>query len=256
MITVEKIYKDLTQLAPENKAEDWDPVGPQIYFPEEAVKGLVLALDVTDQVLDFALEKGANVIVSHHPMYFNPIRRFDQRTYQGKFLERAIERKISVLSAHTNLDRASGGVNDALAQALDLRDLEEFAVDEEKGNMGYIGRSNFKSLEDLKVHIEEKIRPHHILAYGRKKEKIDKIALLGGSGADLISLAKAKGADLYITGDVKYHDGQKAYEEGLFLLDLGHFDTEKFVLEKLKELFAKEVGKVYIYPKSDFYVDF
>ncbi len=250
MRLVKDIYEKLITLAPEDLAEDWDQVGPQIYFPEEEVSGLVISLDVTDQVIKKCLEENCNVIISHHPMFFQGIHGIDLRDYKSKIIYQALKNKISILSAHTNLDRARGGVNDALAKELKLTDLKALDLDDQGRTMGYIGKIETKDLKDLLDALNTFVTTRPPIVYGRAPKKINRVAILGGSGAEFMDQAIQGGADLFITGDVKYHDGQGAYERDFCLIDIGHYDSEKLVLKPLQDLYKEE--KTVVYKKCDF----
>ena len=141
-----------------------------------------------------------------------------------------IRHNISVYSSHTSMDKAKGGVNDQWIEKLGLQNVTTLSDDEA---LGILGTSPL-SLRDLKEIFEgESIAG--IRCYGQKKERVETIAFVGGSGADFIDEAAFKGADVLITGDVKHHDGQHAYEIGLMVLDIGHFHSEKAILMAMAE---------------------
>ena len=252
MSFVKEVYQVLCEFAPENLADDWDPIGPQVYFPQEKVRGILLCLDVTDKVLEEAINQNCNVIVSHHPMFFKGLQRIDIEDYKSNLIYQALKEKISILSAHTNLDRTENGVNDALAEKLGLKDLEPLYLDDQGRNLGYLAKGQFKTMGDLLARLEDLVQCRDPIIYGRLPRSLEKIAILGGSGAEFLDTAIQAGADLLITGDVKYHDGQDAYEKNFCLIDIGHYDSEKYVLEKLQDLFKEE--KTVLYESCDFII--
>lgn len=234
----------------------WDNSGSQIEFRGET-DSVVLGLDVTDKLINRAIEMDSKLIITHHPMFFSGEKSIIEGTYTGDNIIRLIKNNISVFSYHTSMDIASDGVNDTLFEKLNLKNKEVLAYEEEKA-MGLIGEleKNF-SLEELNKYLMEKLEVKKIKFYGRAKEEIKKVAILGGSGADFISNAKNSGVDAYITGDVKYHDGQRAYEEGIILIDVGHFYSEKIILPKIKKRLSEKFKdlKFYIEEDSSFELD-
>lgn len=229
MNSVEIINK-LRAWAPEELQEPWDKTGWQLRLGEREVKNVVVAMDVTRDVVDLALETGAELILTHHPFIFSPLEMVEDSTLRGKMVCDLIRHNISVYSSHTSMDKAKGGVNDQWIDKLSLKDVTVLSDDEE---LGILGTSSL-SLRDLK-EIFERESITGIRCYGQKKERVDRIAFVGGSGADFIDEAAFKGADVLITGDVKHHDGQRAYEIGLMVLDIGHFHSEKAILMAMAE---------------------
>lgn len=251
------INRWLMNSAPPETAEDWDPVGEQVYFPEEEVTGILVTMDVTDTAAEAALKGGANLILSHHPMFFSPLKRWKEGDYLSDLLLRLLVGKITVISAHTNLDRAEEGVNASLAEALGMKVSGGLHEDPEKGAMGLVGTVPERNFTEFLNEVKKNLDPKILRLYGRRPESISKIAVCGGSGADFMGDALEKGADLYITGDMKYHDGQRAYENRLAVLDIGHFDSEKFILPKLKKLLEKDFPEipVTVFEKNEFQIN-
>lgn len=230
-IKISELIDYIEALAPLNSQEDWDNCGLQVGDRQADLKGVLLAMDLTDQAVDKALAEGKNLIVCHHPFFFNEIKNIDFASYKGALIKKLIDNSITVYSAHTNLDKAVGGVNYALAAKFPLIKLENISQYFE-GEIGTLGEIEELSLGDFKKILDENFKDYKI--YGRDKDKIKKLAFIGGSGAFGIKLAKALGCDALITADIKHHDGQLAYEEDLLLIDLGHFQSEFPVLYSLK----------------------
>ena len=255
MARTKEILAWIDTLAPREYAEDWDVVGPQVYFDDEVSK-VVLAMDVTDQVVKVAIEEGAQLILSHHPFFFSPLSLWEEGDYKSNLIKALLDHRITVISAHTNLDRAKGGVNDALASVLEIENIESLQPGEEEG-IGLVGTIPEANFEDVIQTIREKIHPTIFHAYGKKPKTVQKIGLCGGAGAEFMKDALSQKADLYITGDMKHHDGQWAYEHHLCVLDIGHMDSERFVLyaleKKIKEDFPEM--EVMVYDKKDFEIN-
>lgn len=229
--STEKIIEYLRKIAPEQYQEEWDNSGYQVRIKNETEK-VILCMDVTDKVIDHAVETGAKLIISHHPMIFTGIKIIDEDSYLGKNIIKLIENKISVYSSHTSLDVSDKGVNVALAEALGLPIVENFAMTDST-TIGYVLENNIGD------EIYERLNALGAIFYG-KKVPVERIAIVGGSGMSYFDEVVSRGLNMYITGDVKHHDGQRAYEENISLVDLTHYGSEKFVLDKLKELLEEK----------------
>lgn len=253
---VSEIKKFMDAWAKEEYQLSWDNSGSQIEFKGDT-ESVVLALDLSDKVIDKAIKMNSKLIITHHPMFFSGEKRIIQGTYRGDNIIKLIKNNISVFSYHTSMDIASDGVNDTLFEKLNLVNKKNFTLEEEK-EMGLVGEfEKTYSLEELLEFLEEKLDVKKIKVYGRDKIDIKNLAILGGSGADFISDAKKAGVDAYITGDIKYHDGQRAYEEGIILIDVGHFYSEKIILPKIKNRLSKKFRELdfYIEEESSFELD-
>ncbi len=185
------------------------------------------------------------MIVAHHPLIFRALKALRTDDATGCKIARLIKADIAVFAAHTNLDSAAGGVNDVLAERLELHDvapLVEGAADSEPG-LGRIGslRAEF-SLEDFAALVKEKLGLSSMRVACAGERRISRVALCGGSGAEFVGRAAAKGADAYVTGDVKYHDAERAIGLGIHVLDAGHFATEQPIVARLAERLKKELG--------------
>ena len=165
-------------------------------------------------------------------MIFIGVKSIDEDSYLGKNIIKLIENKISVYSSHTSLDVSDRGVNVALAEAIGLPIVENFAMTDTT-TIGYVLRNNIGD------EIYDRLKDLGAIFYG-KKVPVEKIAIVGGAGMSYFDDAIAKGVDMFITGDVKHHDGQRGYEENISLVDLTHYGSEKFVLNKLKDLLEEK----------------
>ncbi|MDD7362730.1 MAG: Nif3-like dinuclear metal center hexameric protein [Peptoniphilus sp.] len=232
-----EIVDKLCEWAPESLQESWDKTGWQLRLEDRTVENVVVAMDVTEDVVDLAIEAGAELILTHHPFFFSPLEAVDETSVKGAMVCALIRHGISVYSTHTAMDKAKGGVNDQWIDKLGLSGVRTLSEEDE---LGLIGRSA-KTLDELKrIFEDEEITG--IRCYGRKKDVVETIAFVGGSGADYIEDAARAGADVLITGDVKHHDGQRAYERGLMVIDIGHFHSEKAILEAMAEWVEEIAG--------------
>ena len=207
-------------------------------------------MDVDLGVAMEASEKGAELIVSHHPLIFNPVRNITADSPDGKCLLYLIENKISVYSAHTNLDSALGGLNDLAAQFLNLEDTKvleagcegEFGI----GRIGLLPRP--MPLKTFAHAIKTIYRLPYIRFVGDEDKMIKKVALCTGSGGDLLKDAIEKGADAFITGDIKYNIARDAAAFDIGLVELGHYESEYIVVDLMEKLLTEYGnGKVTLY---------
>lgn len=229
------IIKFINTFAPEDSQEDWDNSGLQIGDINHTVNKILLTMDVTDKSIDYATENGYDMIISHHPFFFDSIKKIDLASYKGKIIKKIIDRELIVYSAHTNLDKSNKGINTALANKLGLKDIEPFTENNEL-SIGIHGELEDMSLENILNLISDKIvSKEFIRVYGNENIEIKRIGLIGGSGASMLNQAIKQGANLLITGDVKHHDGQYAYEENVVLIDISHYYSEYPGLELLKK---------------------
>ena len=231
LATVNDLVELLEELMPSNLAEDWDNVGLMLGRKGKTVKKILLALDLSKEVVEQAVAQKIDLIVTHHPAIFKKLKRVVDNDWQQELLLTLAENGIAVYSAHTNLDCVSTGVNDVLAKLLKLEDIE--VLDDSNG-LGRIGVVEEASLAEYAKVVKAALKADYVVIADAGK-KVYKVAVCGGAGSDLIDLALAKGADTLVTGDVKYHSAQQAVFSGLNIIDAGHQPTELPVLEKLAD---------------------
>ncbi|WP_298591192.1 Nif3-like dinuclear metal center hexameric protein [uncultured Selenomonas sp.] len=245
MVKCQDVMQAMERIAPRRLAEEWDNPGLLVGSPHDEVRKILVALDVREETVERAIEDGCDLIVAHHPLIFRALKALRTDDATGCKIARLIKADIAVFAAHTNLDSAAGGVNDVLAERLELHDvapLVEGAADSEPG-LGRIGslRAEF-SLEDFAALVKEKLGLSSMRVACAGERRISRVALCGGSGAEFVGRAAAKGADAYVTGDVKYHDAERAIGLGIHVLDAGHFATEQPIIARLAERLKKELG--------------
>ncbi len=353
------IILKLDELCNPMLVDSWDNTGFQIGNDEYDISKILLALDLDEEVLNKAIDENYNMIVTHHPIIFKPMKSITSKSFIGKMALKLIENHIVVYNAHSNLDMATGGVNDELADSLEMKNLrplntvkkpkyykfnvyvpEEYSekiinalAEVDAGHIGNYstctfstkGLGTFKPLsgtnpfigsegslekvkevkietvvreENLSITIDkvienhpyeevaydifelnvdgkkygygrvgdidpingldfikklkEKLNVNDIRVYGDLDKTISKVAVCGGSGGDLVTDAYYSGAEIYITGDIKYHDAQTALQYGLVLIDAGHFHTEKLVLNVLKRYLDSSIKDEV---QTDIYLD-
>lgn len=238
-----EIMNILDSIAPSKLIDSWDNTGFQIGNDEKDIDKILIALDLDDSLADKAIAGGYDMIITHHPIIFKGLKSINNNDYIGRLILKLIANDIVVYNAHSNLDLANGGVNDKFAKLMDLKNvkpLNEVIFDGEIYGYGRVGNIEKTQLPVVLDNIKSALSVDHIRVYGYK-ESIESIAVCGGSGAGFIQDAFDKDADMYITGDIKYHDAQRALELGLVLVDAGHFHTEKIILPKLKDMLIKGI---------------
>lgn len=238
-VNVADIIKIMEEIAPPAMAEDWDNVGLMLGRRCKAVKKLLLALDITGEVVQQAIAQKADMIITHHPLIFRGLKRVTDNEWQQELLLTLAEKGIAVYSAHTNLDCVSSGVNDVLAKKLHLDNVD--VLDSDNG-LGRIGIVPACSLQEFAAMVKKILRADYV-AVGDAGKQVHKVAICGGAGSDLISLALLCGADTLITGDIKYHEAQQAVFSGLNVIDAGHQPTELPVMDDLADRLSQRFAQ-------------
>jgi dinuclear metal center YbgI/SA1388 family protein len=222
------IIERLEKFAPKCIAEDWDNVGLQVGDPNADIEKAVVCLDVNSDIIDFAIENKINLIVSHHPFMMSATKSIDLS--QNPNIKKIIKNDISVYSMHTNFDFCFGGLNDILCEKLGLSDYLP-----QKENDLRIGKlSSSILLSEFISKVKEVFNVETILFCGDLSKKIQQVALCSGGGGGYLELTK--NADVYLTGELKYHEFQRATQLGVAAVTAGHFETEDIALFKLREI--------------------
>lgn len=228
------IVEYVERLANPEYQEKWDNSGWQIKNSADVSKVLI-CMDLTLDRVDYAIDNGFNLILTHHPLFFLGIKSIKD-DYKSQMIKKLILNNIGVYSAHTSFDVSKQGVNKVLFDFLSLEDSEDLIITETKSGLGLVGKNKkFGDISELLRFLEENLLDDSYRIYGRRKKNLSKIALLGGSGASEMQAAIESGADVYITSDVKHHDAQFAYENDLIVIDISHNDSEKLALAWLKK---------------------
>ena len=237
MSTVRGIEKALFDWAPQELAASWDNVGHLVGEPDAEAKKVLVALDITETVVQEAIDCGADVIVAHHPVMncaWHPVQRVRSDDAQGRMLIAMIRNGISAICMHTNLDAADGGVNDALAEKLGLTNLE--MLNEEKiGRIGTL-KSQLPLVEFVRFVVES--LGCNGLRYVDNGKAVHRVAVGGGACSGYIAQAIANGCDTFVTSDLKYNDFLDTKE--INLVDAGHFPTENVVCPVLAAFLSKQ----------------
>lgn len=249
MRTVKDIFDYLNTLAPVGLKMSFDNVGILAGSEKAQVKKCLLALDITDDVIDEAVSMGADLIVSHHPLIFHELKSVVAEDLVGRKMIKLIKNNISAVCMHTNLDIAQGGVNDALMSALGgcvSGFLEPCGMDADGAPVGCGRIGELPESIELQRFLQICKNTLHVngLRYHDAGRPVKKLAVMGGSGGDCIALAKSLGCDTYVTADIKYNGFLDAKELGINLIDADHFCTENVVIPVLHEKLSAEFDDV------------
>ena len=244
MPTVDKLYTYLDSLIPKSLSCEWDNDGLLCCADKSANTSRVLiTLDITDAAIEYAIENGFDTILSHHPIIFKGVKAVNPDVGVSKRLIKLINSKITAMSFHTRLDTVGGGVNDALAEVLGLKNLTTFET--EGLDMGRVGELPFSmSCEELAVYIKEKLNTPYV-SFNGPDVKINRLAVLGGAGGDEIACAAKSGAEAYLTGELSHHQLTDANDFGIALFEAGHHYTEFPVCAALEKLAKSEFPEIY-----------
>ena len=234
--------KDVTQViegfAPLSIQEKWDNSGLCIGSPDAPVSSVLFGLDCTPELVDEAIECGADMIVTHHPLIFSGLKKISPDDMVGEAVFKAIKAGISIYAAHTNADKVIAGVSGAMAAKLALQNVEILSEDGEGTGLGVVG----DLVEPMTAQqMVEMVKDRFALKTVKASKPVDgmitRVAMCGGSGGSLIGAAKAAGAQLYISGDISYHNFFTS--EGFMLMDIGHYESEIEIVDILFSLVKK-----------------
>lgn len=230
---LETIIKLLEEFAPPQLKEEWDNVGLMLGHPDWDIQKCYVALDITDQVIDCAVQNGCNLIVTHHPFIMGGLTCVNLKEEKGHQIAKLLSHRIAVYSMHTNFDSCQGGVNDCLCEALGLSD---YHVDEPAIYRKGVLKEEM-SLRDFITLVKDQLRVSYVNYTGDLNRTVKTVAVVGGSGGSMVSLMKD--CDVYLTGEAKYHEYQFAQSLGLNMITAGHFETENPTLEKIRNLLGE-----------------
>ena len=238
---ISEVIKLTDEICPPELAEEWDNCGWQVNCGDREVREVMTALEITSAVIEEASSKGANLIITHHPMIFQGIKAIDINTVTGKYIFKLLEKGISVYSCHTDFDKTQGGNNDYLGEALGLSEIR--VLEDGFTRTGEL-REEMKASDFARMVCERlNISPRAVRVCGDLDRIVRKAGWCTGAGAEFAKEAAASGCDAFITGDVKYHEARDAAEEGkIVVIDAGHFGTEVSFGENMAKLLSDKAG--------------
>ncbi len=246
---LKEIMQMLEELCPRSFAMSWDNVGLLVGRTDKEVQTIALALDATSEVIADAAAKGADLLLTHHPLLFGGVKNVTDSDYVGRRILELIRSDICCYAMHTNFDVL--GMADAAADLLHLTDREVLEVTyEDDISVEGIGRIGALTepikLSECAQKVAEVFEIEHVRYYGDPDQMLVTCAILPGSGKSEIDLAVKAGADVYITGDISHHDGLDAVEKGLAVIDAGHYGIEKIFIPYMKEYLEREMPSLRI----------
>lgn len=247
---IKDLINKLNEKYPLDLQEEWDNSGLQVGNVNNKLENILVSLDLEFESIKKAIDNNCNLIISHHPLLFDPIKSLDfDGDMRAKKLELLIKNDISLFSMHTNLDMAKDGLNDNLCEILSIK-----KEDNEQINYLRYGTIKKSRVIDFAQKVKEKLDASGLIIYGDSEKIIEKVAVCGGAGASFMEEVIEKDVDLFITADVKYHQACDAIEKGLIIIDPGHFASENHVIYKLEEV-LKEITdkKILTYSKEDLF---
>ncbi|TCK04601.1 Nif3-like dinuclear metal center hexameric protein [Phorcysia thermohydrogeniphila] len=237
MVKLKEITAFLESAVPLDLQDSWDNSGLQVGWEEQEVEVVGFALSVSRTVLSEALREKVDLLITHHPVTISGVKSLVPFKYPNNLFLELAKKGVAVYSLHTNLDVSPLGPTAIIADELGLLDRVPIVTSPPYGSLGTLPTP--LSQRELFFKLSEILEKDVYRVVGFKPENVvKKVAICSGSGASFIDLVAGK-ADVYVTGDVKYHDALKSIDLGLTLFDMGHFGTERLFYRKLKELLAK-----------------
>ncbi len=243
---IKEVLSHLEQKFPLSYQEDFDNCGVQCGDKEQEITGVLVCFEMSDATINEAIQLGANLVISHHPLILKKgIQKIEPTNRVGRIICKALENRMVLYSMHTNLDSAPGGINDLFAAKLGLQEVEVLSpLPTEEGAVG-LGRVGVLpeavQAEQFLKKVKETFGVQAVRYYGDLSKAVRRVAVCGGGGSSFIALAVAAKADIYVTGDIKYHDFHTA-DRRMIIADIGHLESEQFAKEiiynELKENFT------------------
>ena len=244
---VKDVTKILNEWAPEDSASEWDNVGLLIGSDEEELTGILVALDATERVVEEAISTDSNLIISHHPIIFEPLKALRKEEHPASVIYQLIKNDISLYTMHTNLDAAAGGVNEELASKLGLVDIEPLNSDAE-GRYGRIGKIDTElSLSQFLEKIKSVLNVEALTYRGNLDSSVKIVAISSGSGGAFLETAIEKNADVFVSADFKHSHWLQGGDR-IALINAGHFESERVVKQPIKDYLENRIdfGKIQV----------
>ena len=242
---VKEIRSLLEQAAPEAYAMGWDNSGLILGRTDKEVKKILITVDVDDNTVDQALLQGADLVLSHHPLVFQAVKRITDEEFIGRRIGKLLRADVAYEAMHTNYDVL--GMADLVANTLGLQETEVLDITWEKDGhpegIGRIGRVPCRTtLEECCRYVKKQLHLEHVKVFGDPEKEICCMAVSPGSGKSAVDPAVSKAADVLVTGDIGHHEGLDALEQNLAVIDAGHYGTEYFFIRDMERFLKRELG--------------
>lgn len=250
---VSDIVEIMEQIAPIALAEEWDNCGLQVGAFHWAVEKIWVALDPLPEVIESAVQHGVNLVITHHPLIFKGLKRIDADSFEGKVITTALRNNLAVYSAHTNLDSAADGLNDTLAGRIGLQNTialvpSTFPTDSvdfsEPVGLGRVG--DITSTMPVKAwaqDLKQRLGLAHVKVAGNLDRMVQRVAVCSGSGSSLMDSFIDSDADVFVSGDLRYHDARAVEDSGRAFVDIGHFASEHMMVDALTQKLKDAIEK-------------
>ena len=220
--------------------ESWDNSGLQIGSMEVNINKIMLTFDLDMEAAKHAVKEKADLIITQRPIFVSDKKKIDRDTYEGQIIYMLIKENINLYSIHTSYDMADKGVTYNLAEKFNISDYQVLhPVNIDNSGYGGIGEVAPINIREYSKFVKEALKADYIKLYCNDEKTVKKVAFCGGSGSEFIQDAIRQGADVYITGDIKYHQAQEALKNNLCIIDAGHYNTEVHSMELIEEVIKK-----------------
>lgn len=236
--TLSQVIKLADSMFPFSCSEPWDNSGIQVGDLSRPINSIVFSLNPSMEALQFCAENNAELLITHHPLFIKPITRIISSDIQGNAIIFSIRLGIDIVSLHTNLDAAEGGLNDLLA---DLLDLQEAKIPDGAPCARLASLSESVKLSNFAQTICHKLGLESVRTVGPQDKMVSSVFLVSGSGMGYLTQAVENGADVIVTGDVRYHGALDSRQYGIAVIDAGHFGLEKFAPGLMKSKFESKL---------------
>ncbi len=251
MRTVREISEFLNEFAPPALAEEWDNVGLLVGHLDRPVQQAMVALTVTPESAVEAVDEGADLIVTHHPLPFRPLQQITSETVPGRLLLKLIEAGVAVVSPHTAFDSAAEGINQQLAEGLGLSEIRPLVASSDLSELGSGRWGRFSepaSLASITQRLQRFLKIEHLHCVGDAERRITTAGVACGSAGQFLSEARAVGCELFVTGETNFHTCLEAAATDVCLLLTGHFASERFAVEQLAAVLQQQFDDLRIWP--------
>ena len=250
------MIEKLNRLAPESMACEWDNPGLLAGRRDKEVERILLAVDADDAVIEEAVRVRADLLLTHHPLIFKPLKKVNDDDFISRRIIRLIKEDISYYAMHTNFDAAPGCMADLAAERLELRETEVLEPMGETGDGIPYGIGKYgllpkeMTVREVAEHVKQVFHLPFVTVYGEGEKLVKKAAVCPGSGGGTLRYALSCGTQVYITGDIGHHTGIDAVAEGMAVIDAGHFGVEQIFMDFMKEYASREFPGVEVLKSS------
>ena len=233
-----KIIDAVEEIVPGEFAEEWDNCGIQVGDPGWYIEKIWVALDPLPEVMAAACQADVDLVITHHPLIFKPLTAIDTTRLEGFIIQQALDHQVAIYAAHTNLDRVKDGVNDVLASRIGLSNINSLSIEGASGKPGFGRIGNLPQATPLNLlinKIKQALDVDHVTVAGQLDTRVQTVAVCSGSGSGMVGDFFDAGADVFISGDLKYHDARNFEFARKALIDIGHFASEHLIVETFAE---------------------